>query len=96
MKRLQENDVMKKEVEKASDGIAKNFKCESCEENPTKLYSIPSAKWYCYCQGKVLPIVCNSCRVYGHRRNLPLLVLSDGAQEDGELRGALQGSEEND
>ena len=59
VKRLQENDVMKKEVEKASDGIAKNIKCESCEENPTKLYSITSAKWYCYdCKEHI----CNLCK----------------------------------
>ena len=59
VKRLQENDVMQKEVEKASAGIDKDIKCESCEENPSKLYSIPSAKWFCYdCKEHI----CNLCK----------------------------------
>ena len=59
IKRLQENDAMEKDMEKASDGIAKDINCESCEENHTKLYSIPSTKWYCYdCKEHI----CNLCK----------------------------------
>ena len=59
LKRLRENDLIKAEIEKASGGISQEVQCESCAENPSKLYSIPPAKWFCYdCKEHI----CNLCK----------------------------------
>ena len=59
MKRLRENDLIKDQVEKASTGISPEVPCESCKENPTKLYSIPPSKWYCH---DCAEHICNLCK----------------------------------
>ena len=59
VKRLQENDSVKEQVERASTEISPNIECESCKENPQKLYSIPPAKWYCH---DCLEHICNLCK----------------------------------
>ena len=45
IKRFKENDDLKEEVKKNQPNVDKL--CESCEENPGKLYESPASKWFC-------------------------------------------------
>lgn len=45
LKRLEESDALKKQVENETRCPQKS--CESCEENPSTLYEPPHAKWFC-------------------------------------------------
>ena len=55
--RLKENDALKEEVKRNNPNDDKL--CESCEDNPGKLYESPSAKWFCRdCKQHI----CNLCK----------------------------------
>ena len=59
VKRLQENDMVREQVASASNQISPEIECESCKQNPQKLYSIPPSKWYCHdCSEHI----CNLCK----------------------------------
>ena len=60
-----ENAALKKQVEKEKGCPGKI--CESCEENPSKLYETPEAKWFCKdCDQHI----CNLCKM--HMKNWKL------------------------
>ena len=59
IRRLKENDQMKEQVAKSRDKSSPEYQCESCDNNPNKLFSIPVAKWYCNdCEEHI----CNLCK----------------------------------
>ena len=56
-KRLEENDALKEKVNKERRCPEK--KCESCEENPGRLYEVPIARWSCMeCE----QYICDLCK----------------------------------
>ena len=59
IRRLKENDQMKEQVAKSRDKSSPDYQCESCDNDPNKLYSIPVAKLYCNdCEEHI----CNLCK----------------------------------
>ena len=45
--RLLENDAVNKQIEADQDKLTPAQMCESCDDNFTKIYATPIAKWYC-------------------------------------------------
>ena len=56
-KRLEENDTLKEKIN--NERRCPEIKCESCEENPIRLYEVPTAKWSCM---ECDQFICDLCK----------------------------------